>query len=79
MFAFASLCVALFACIAVGAPGFHPPSYNSWNLRNLKSFVVFGDSYTDEDRLGYFASHNGSAPPVGYLGPVVSISVVIVL
>ncbi len=27
------------------------------------------DSYTDEDRLGYFISHNGSAPPPGTLLP----------
>lgn len=77
MFTFASLCFALFACRAVGAPWASSPSYNSWNLKDLKSFVVFGDSYTDEDRLGYFNSHNGSAPPVGYVGPVVSLSVVL--
>ncbi|RPB16756.1 hypothetical protein P167DRAFT_556450 [Morchella conica CCBAS932] len=33
----------------------------------FKNLVVFGDSYTDEGRLGYFFSHNGSAPPVGYV------------
>ncbi|KAI9654547.1 MAG: hypothetical protein M1821_006637 [Bathelium mastoideum] len=42
---------------------------HSWNLKNFTSFVAFGDSYTDESRLGYFASHNGSAPPVGWVEP----------
>jgi phospholipase/lecithinase/hemolysin len=27
------------------------------------------NSYTDEGRLPYFESHNGSAPPVGWIGP----------
>ncbi len=40
-----------------------------WQASNFKSFVAFGDSYTDESRLGYFASHNGSAPPAGTLLP----------
>lgn len=47
-------------------------SSDSWDLKNFTSFVVFGDSYTDESRLGYFASHNGSAPPVGWIEPEVS-------
>jgi hypothetical protein len=33
--------------------------------------VTFGDSYTDENRLGYFINNNGSAPPVGWNGGVV--------
>jgi hypothetical protein len=32
----------------------------------FKTLVTFGDSYTDENRLGYFGSHNGSAPPVAW-------------
>ena len=44
---------------------------DSWNLKNFTSFVAFGDSYTDESRLGYFASHNGSAPPIGWVEPEV--------
>ena len=32
--------------------------------------VVFGDSYTDDSRLGYFQQHNGSAPPVGWVDPI---------
>ena len=40
-------------------------SGNGWNLKNFKSFVAFGDSYTDESRLTYFFAHGGSAPPVG--------------
>ncbi|KAF2278818.1 uncharacterized protein EI97DRAFT_413696 [Westerdykella ornata] len=40
-----------------------------WNLNNFKTLVTFGDSYTDENRLGYFINHNGSAPPVGWEQP----------
>ncbi|KAL5394754.1 hypothetical protein PMIN03_000416 [Paraphaeosphaeria minitans] len=38
---------------------------NVWQSQDFKTLVTFGDSYTDENRLGYFGSHNGSAPPVG--------------
>jgi hypothetical protein len=38
---------------------------NAWQAQKFKTLVTFGDSYTDENRLGYFISHNGSAPPVG--------------
>ncbi|CAE7174737.1 hypothetical protein P3342_007831 [Pyrenophora teres f. teres] len=36
----------------------------------FKTLVTFGDSYTDENRLSYFGSHNGSAPPVAWQQPV---------
>jgi hypothetical protein len=42
----------------------HAPS--EWQTKNFKTLVTFGDSYTDENRLGYFINHNGSAPPVGW-------------
>lgn len=44
---------------------------SKWKLKKFKSLVTFGDSYTDESRFGYFASNNGSAPPVGWVDPVV--------
>lgn len=44
-----------------------------WKLTKFKSLVTFGDSYTDENRLNYFSSHNGSAPPVGWVDPIVSL------
>ncbi|KAF4921356.1 Acetylesterase [Colletotrichum viniferum] len=34
-------------------------------LKKLENLVTFGDSYTDEMRLSYFARNNGSAPPPG--------------
>ncbi|KAK2743705.1 hypothetical protein FQN55_007108 [Onygenales sp. PD_40] len=43
-------------------------SANSWTLQGMKSLVAFGDSYTDESRLGYFIEHQ-EAPPVGWIGP----------
>lgn len=45
----------------------------AWPLKSFKTLVTFGDSYTDESRLNYFASHNGSAPPVGWIDPIVSV------
>ncbi|CAO2652808.1 Nn.00g022190.m01.CDS01 [Neocucurbitaria sp. VM-36] len=41
-----------------------------WKDGKFKTLVTFGDSYTDENRLGYFISNNGSAPPVGWQQPV---------
>jgi phospholipase/lecithinase/hemolysin len=31
----------------------------------FQNLVAFGDSYSDDGRLGYYISHNGSAPPPG--------------
>ena len=44
---------------------------DAWVVERFSSLVTFGDSYTDENRLGYFGSHNGSAPPPGTLLPEV--------
>jgi len=56
-----------------GAPWDHPSgSQSSWNLANFSSLVAFGDSYTDDSRLGYFISNAGQAPPLGWVDPVVS-------
>ncbi|KAH7385049.1 carbohydrate esterase family 16 protein [Cadophora sp. MPI-SDFR-AT-0126] len=41
---------------------------HSW-IRYFDNLVAFGDSYTDESRLGYFINHNGTAPPPGLLLP----------
>ncbi|MCJ1308047.1 hypothetical protein MMC25_001697 [Agyrium rufum] len=41
----------------------------AWDVSRFNSLVTFGDSYTDENRLGYFTTHNGSAPPVGTILP----------
>ena len=54
--------------------GGHKPSKNSdWDLKHFESLVVFGDSYSDDSRLGYFINNDGEAPPVGYENPVVSL------
>jgi hypothetical protein len=53
--------------IAVGLAG--RPS--GWRAGKFKTLVTFGDSYTDENRLGYFINNNGSAPPVAWQQPVV--------
>lgn len=42
-----------------------------WSAKKFSSLVTFGDSYTDENRLGYFGSHNGQAPPAGTYLPEV--------
>ncbi|KIX94906.1 uncharacterized protein Z520_09216 [Fonsecaea multimorphosa CBS 102226] len=44
-------------------------SSQPWSIKNFNSLITFGDSYTDESRLGYFITHNGSAPPAGTLLP----------
>jgi hypothetical protein len=62
------IAAALFSAFHVAAL----PSARGWNIKNLKSVVTFGDSYTDEQRLSYFADHNGTAPPPGWVQPVVS-------
>ncbi|KAF1843374.1 carbohydrate esterase family 16 protein [Cucurbitaria berberidis CBS 394.84] len=43
----------------------------AWREGKFKTLVTFGDSYTDENRLGYFINNNGSAPPVGWQQPVI--------
>ena len=35
-----------------------------WDAK-FKTLVTFGDSFTDEKRLGYFIDTKGVAPPVG--------------
>lgn len=54
-----------FASVQAGNPA------QSWKEGKFKTLVTFGDSYTDENRLGYFNRNNGSAPPVGWDQPVV--------
>jgi len=46
-----------------------PHHTSQWDLRNFASLVAFGDSYTDDNRLNYFLTHNGSAPPPGWINP----------
>lgn len=40
----------------------------------FENLVTFGDSYTDDGRLTYYAANNGSAPPAGYLPPQVNVT-----
>ncbi|KAL2405894.1 Acetylesterase [Exophiala dermatitidis] len=49
--------------------GHSSPSGTPWSVSNFDSLITFGDSYTDESRLGWFINHNGSAPPAGTLLP----------
>lgn len=44
-------------------------SNSAWNVDQFKNFIVFGDSYSDENRLDYFLDHNYTAPPTGTLLP----------
>ena len=68
--------LALVFCATTNAAGLHKRANSSspWYLERFANFIVFGDSYTDENRLNYFASHNGSAPPPGTYLPEVSSS-----
>lgn len=65
-----SLYVAIVAAFAVPLV----TSSNVWAGKEFESLVTFGDSYTDEQRISYFASNNGTAPPVGWIEPVVGFS-----
>lgn len=47
---------------------------HAWNLKKFSAFVVFGDSYSDDSRFGYFVSHNNTAPPVGWDNPPASMA-----
>ncbi|KKK21719.1 hypothetical protein P175DRAFT_0439380 [Aspergillus ochraceoroseus IBT 24754] len=58
------------AVLLLGLDGALARQSHQWGPRNWKSLVTFGDSYTDDSRLGYFASHSGEAPPVGWVEPV---------
>ncbi|KIW15114.1 hypothetical protein PV08_07901 [Exophiala spinifera] len=40
-----------------------------WNVKNFKSLITFGDSYTDEGRYHYWYQHNKTYPPVGTFFP----------
>ncbi|KAK4499334.1 hypothetical protein PRZ48_009847 [Zasmidium cellare] len=55
-----------------GGPQHGGPQHGGqqWGLKKFTSLVAFGDSYTDDSRLGYFGAHNGTAPPVGWVNPV---------
>lgn len=57
---------AAFAPVQAGNPA------QAWEQCKIKTLVTFGDSYTDENRLGYIIQNNGSLPPVGWDQPVVS-------
>ncbi|GAB7352044.1 hypothetical protein MBLNU459_g2554t2 [Dothideomycetes sp. NU459] len=61
----AAAAAARFAA-AAAPPGANLPP---WDLGNFTTLVAFGDSYTDDSRLGYFGAHNGSAPPPGWVDP----------
>ncbi|KAI1502069.1 acetyl esterase [Biscogniauxia marginata] len=38
-------------------------------ISRIENLITFGDSYTDEGRLQWFISHNGTAPPPGTVIP----------
>lgn len=42
---------------------------HAWPVAQFNRLLVFGDSYSDQGRLAYFAAHNGSAPPPGTAPP----------
>lgn len=61
-----SLLVTILATITVPRD---TPS-DRWTGQEFESLVTFDDSYTDEQRINYFGSNNGTAPPVGGIEPV---------
>ena len=49
--------------------GGHGRGSQVWDLKRFTAHVAFGDSYTDDSRFAYCLSHNGSAPPTGWVNP----------
>lgn len=47
---------------------------SAYGSRLFENLITFGDSYTDDGRLTYYADNNGSAPPAGYLPPQVNVT-----
>lgn len=71
-FAIVTLGIALVSATSASTVAASSRSKNHvWDLSKFTSLVAFGDSYTDENRLGYFLSNLGSAPPVGWVEPEV--------
>ena len=69
MFAFVAILAAA-ATVVSSASVPRGRHYQSvWQASNYRSLLTFGDSYTDENRLNYFGSNNGSAPPAGTFLP----------
>ncbi|KAH8597112.1 GDSL lipase/esterase [Bisporella sp. PMI_857] len=55
--------IATFVATTIATNG-HGAASRNW-VKKFDNLVAFGDSYTDESRLGYFFQHNGTAPPPG--------------
>ncbi|EXJ59154.1 hypothetical protein A1O7_06585 [Cladophialophora yegresii CBS 114405] len=64
-----SLAASLFAVSTNGSILPVPRQSKPWSAKQFSSLITFGDSYTDESRLGWFINHNGSAPAPGTLLP----------
>lgn len=62
-----SLAAVLFASSSTSSA--LPRQNKPWTVKQFSSLITFGDSYTDESRLGWFINHNGSAPEAGTLLP----------
>lgn len=46
----------------------------SCTSKTFSNLVTFGDSYTDDGRLAYYISSNGSAPPAGTIQPQTNVT-----
>ena len=74
LFIMLSLLLLLFSYPFLGfasacPPGGHPHKIQPWSATQFNSLITFGDSYTDENRLVYFALNNNTPPPPGTLLP----------
>ena len=52
---------------AAKGPGDQCPGKKCAATGTFENLVTFGDSYTDNGRLGYYINNNGTAPPAGQL------------
>ena len=67
-----ALAVSLLSTSSTGS--ILPRQTKPWSVKNFNSFIAFGDSYTDESRLGWFINHNGTAPLAGTLLPEAAVT-----
>ena len=63
-----SLLISSTSCSVLPRTG-QPSKNTDWCVSNFQSLITFGDSYTDESRLGSFIAHKGTAPATGTLLP----------
>ena len=61
------ICVVLGGAVFFSLRGRRVVHESRWNVKNFRSIVAFGDSYTDENRMDYIVQHDNEPPRPGTL------------